>query len=230
MKYFALLVLFFSVTSFAETNPDDLQKIYSPYIQGDVLVIKGRIDSHIYDYFAREAKALQAVTTVDLNSLGGNTEWALMVSEKIKVLKLNTLLRKGNFCASACTYLFAGGKTRTAEKETWFGIHGVRLGAGYITSFQGLCFIEMEDGTSVFEPRMKGCQDFLNKWYAVTLDWTNKGFDFMESNGVSKTLRTTYFSMPDDENWPEQLNVLKKPDWFLTVEEAVKYDFVTSIK
>lgn len=230
MRYLILLTLFVGLSVQAETNPDDLAKMYSPYIQGDVLYIKGRIDSHIYDYFAREAKAIQKVSTVNLNSLGGNTEWALMAAEKIKTLKLKTVLHKGNFCASACTYLFAAGSVRTAEKDTWFGIHGVRLGAGYTTSFNGLCFIEMEDGTRVFEPRMKGCQDFLNKWYAVTLDWTNKGFDFMESNGVSKDLRDTYFAMPDDPEWPSQLNVLRKPDWFLTASEAVKYRFVTEIQ
>lgn len=210
------------------TKPEDLNKLYSPRIVGDTLVIKGRIDSHVYDFLSREAKPIEKVKRIELNSLGGNTSWALDVAKKIQLLGKATVLPEGNFCASACVYLFAAGKERIADKASWLGIHGARLGAGFVTTFQGLCFVDLEDGT-VFEPRKKGCQDFLKEWYGKAMKATTDAFDFMESNGVSANLRETYFAMPDDEKWYEQANVIRKPDWFLVAPEAVKFNLATEL-
>jgi hypothetical protein len=209
-----------------KTNPEDLNKFYSPRIVGDTLVIKGRIDSHIYDFLSREAKPMGGVKRIELNSLGGNHGWAISIAKKIQLLGKTTLLPEGNFCASACVYLFAAGKERIAAKEAWLGLHGARLGAGYLTTFQGLCFVDYEEGP-VFEPRKKGCQEFLADWYGKAMGATTEAFDFMEANGISRNLRDTYFAMPDDEKWYEQGNVIRKPDWFLVVPEAVKYNLVT---
>lgn len=223
------IALFIPFLAQAESiSPEELNKLYSPRIVGETLVIKGRIDSHIYDFLSREAKSIEKVTRIELNSLGGNTSWALDVAKKIQLLGKTTVLPSGNFCASACVYLFAAGKERIAAKDTWLGVHGARLGAGYLTTFQGVCFVEMEDG-AVFEPRKKGCQDFLTEWYGKAMKATTDAFDFMESNGVASSLRETYFAMPDDEKWPEQANVIRKPDWYLVAPEAVKYNLVTKV-
>ena len=79
-----------------------------------------------------------------------------------------------------------------------------------------------------FEPDKKGCQDFLAHWREVALASTNEAFDIMESNGVSPELRAAYFQMPDDPDWPAQLNVIRKPSWRLTAAEALKYRLVTT--
>lgn len=210
-------------------SQEDLNKLYSPYIVGDTLFIKGRIDSHVYDYLSREAKSIEGVKTIELNSLGGNNGWALDVAKKIQLLGKTTVLPAGNFCASACVYLFAAGRERLADKSAWLGIHGARLGAGFVTVFQGACFVDLESGP-VFEPRKKGCQDFLRDWHGKAMQATTDAFDFMESNGVSRSLRETYLAMPDDDKWYEQANVIRKPDWFLVAPEAVKYDLVTRIR
>lgn len=216
-----------SFVAHAETvKPEDLNKLYSPRIIGETLLIKGRIDSHIYDFLSREAKSIEKVTRIELNSLGGNTAWALDVAKKIQLLGKATVLPEGNFCASSCVYLFAGGKERIADKDAWLGLHGARLGAGFVTAFQGICFVELEEGP-LFEPRKKGCQGFLKEWHDKAMKATTDAFDFMESNGVSRSLRDTYLAMPDDEKWYEQANVIRKPDWFLVVPEAVKYNLVT---
>lgn len=209
-----------------EQVAEELQKIYSPWIEGDVLHIKGRIDSHIYDFLSFEAKALEKVRVIELNSLGGSTNWGLEVANKIKSLGKDTRLTSGHYCASACTYLFAAGKERIASTDVWFGVHGARLGAGYMTNFWGLCFIELEDG-AVFEPKKKGCQEFLASWYETAMKVTLEAFHFMESNGVSSSLRETYFAMPDDPSWPGYANVIRKPDWVLGTAEARKFNLVT---
>jgi hypothetical protein len=203
-------------------------RIISPHIEGDILIIEGKIDSHIYDYLAYEATRVAAVRMIELNSLGGNAEWALAIAGKVKDLGKTTFLRSGHYCASACAYIFAAGRERTASEDTWIGIHGPSLGAGYLTNFQGLCFVDREN-QSAFEPQKPGCQQFLDHWYAVTMASANEGFDGMESNGVSPDLRKTYFDMPDDPDWPAHMNVVRKPDWPLTAREALKYNLVTKV-
>ena len=214
--------------------PDDdaelrrIRRIISPHIEGDALIIEGRIDSHIYDYIQYEAARVAAVRVIDLDSLGGNAEWALMIARKIKELGKTTLLRSQHYCASACATIFAAGRERVAAEDTWIGIHGARLGPGYTTNFEGLCFDDLEGG-SAFEPRKRGCREFLNHWYELTLASTSEAFDLMESNGVSPNLRETYFAMPDDPQWPAQMNALRKPDWPISAADAVKYNLVTQV-
>ena len=205
-----------------------VRRLVSPHIEGDALIIEGKIDSHIYDYLQYEAAKIIPVKVIELNSLGGSNEWALEIARKIRELGKTTVLLSGHSCASACAYLFAAGRERVASEDTWIGVHGARLGVGYLTTFQGLCFVDLETG-SVFEPRKKGCQDFLAHWREVALASTNEAFDAMESNGVSPGLRQAYFQMPDDPDWPAQLNVVRKPDWRLTASDALKYHLVTAV-
>ncbi len=207
---------------------DHIRRIISPHIEGDRLIIEGRINSHIYDYIQYEAARVAAVRVIDLNSLGGNAEWALMIARKVKELGKTTELRSQHYCASACVAIFAAGRERMAAEDTWIGIHGARLGPGYTTNFEGFCFEDLEGGMA-FEPRKRGCREFLNHWYDVTLASTNEAFDLMESNGVSPELRETYFSMPDDPGWPAQMNAIRKPDWPLKAADAVKYNLVTKL-
>jgi hypothetical protein len=234
-----IVILTVSAPAFAgprefDGSPDDLgdlnrlRRIISPHIEGDALIIEGRIDSHIYDYIQYEAARVADVRVVDLDSLGGNAEWALEIARKLKELGKTTLLRSQHYCASACATIFAAGRERMAAEDTWIGIHGVRLGPGYTTNFEGLCFDDLE-GRSVFEPRRTGCRQFLNHWYDVTLASTNEAFDLMESNGVSPDLRETYFAMPDDPAWPAQINALRKPDWPISAADAVRYNLVTRV-
>lgn len=36
-------------------------------------------------------------------------------------------------------------------------------------------------------------------------------------------------AMPDSDQWQEQLNVVRKPDWPLDANEAIKYKLVTEL-
>ncbi len=209
-------------------DPGNLNKIYSPWIEGDTLYIKGTIDSHIYDYLAMQAADVAKVRVIDLNSFGGNSEWAMNIAKKIINLDKDTRLGSGHVCASACVFLYAAGKRRIAAADTWIGIHGVRLGAGFTTTFEGVCFTELETG-SAFMPTKKGCADFVDHWYDVAKKATDDAFNLMESNGVSSSLRQTYYSMPEDPNWPQAMNVIRKPDRPLSSVDALKYSLVTDL-
>ena len=140
---------------------DHIRRIISPHIEGDALIIEGRINSHIYDYIQYEAARVAAVRVIDLDSLGGNAEWALMIARRVKELGKTTELRSQHYCASACVAIFAAGRERAAAEDTSIGIHGARLGPGYTTNFEGLCFEDLEGGLA-FEPRKAGCRKFLN--------------------------------------------------------------------
>ena len=219
------LALLFAFTPAHAVEPD----LRSPEIHGDTLTISGTLDSHVYDFLSYEAKAMANVKYVELDSYGGNAEWALAVAEKLSNLKITTRLSSGHVCASACVWIFAAGKRREIADDAWLGIHGVRLGASYTTSFAGYCFTDLDDGSSVFEPRRKGCADFLAHWYEITKQATDATFDFMERNGVSPTLRATYYAMADDPAWPAAQNVLRKPDWVLTANEALGFSLATKV-
>ena len=119
---------------------DHLRRIISPHIEGDALIIEGRINSHIYDYIQYEAARVAAVRVIELNRLAANVEWALEIARRVKELGKTTLLRSQHYCASACATIFAAGRERIAAEDTWIGIHGARLGPGYTTNFEGLCF------------------------------------------------------------------------------------------
>lgn len=222
MKWVAAIAIAFVSVPGSAGEPE-LQKLISPSIKGRTLYISGKIDSHIYDFLARETKALQNVDVIELNSLGGNALWAVDIGKKMATLKKVTHLSSGHVCASACVYLFAAGVKREADAGTWLGIHGVRLGGGYAMDFKSAC---MSGGDST------GCKTFTDHWYAVTRAATDEAFQDMEANGVSPKLREDYYNLPDLSRveWILELNVLRKPDWELNVEDAVPYGLVTRVR
>lgn len=229
MKSVLVLVLsLISLNVFADPDYETLSKLYSPVIEGDTLILKGRVDSHFYDYLTLEAKKIEKIKYVSLHSYGGNHNWALDVAAKLQSLNKITIVKKGNVCASACVYLFASGKERIMEKTTWLGVHGARLTGSYASSFAGFCFVELEDSFEFVENK-KGCKDFLSSWYEVSLKATNNAFDLMEKSGVSTEARKYYFSLEDDPKWYEHLNVLKKPDWVVDTDTALQFNFATQV-
>lgn len=211
-----------------EIDPQDIKKIYSPKIQNSTLYIRGRIGSHIYDYISYEEKSVRKVNRISLNSFGGDHTWALSIAEKLRDFKLDTALESGNFCASACVYLFAAGKNRIMDNDTWLGVHGARLGSSYLVQFYQHCPQPTEELNLAQLP--KNCLDFLNFWYLTSLEATQTAFSFLETQGVSRTFSEIYFSFADSPDWYGQHNVLKKPDWVISADDALKLGLATQIK
>lgn len=203
---------------------DDLTQIYSPVIIGDRLIIKGHIDSHIYDYFSLEATRLTKIKVIEFNSYGGKFDVALAVAQKIRALHVTTRLPAGSVCASSCVVMFAAGEERLADPGTWFGIHGTRLSSGLSNRFASSCY----EGER-FSPGLESCKSFIAKWKPFILTSTEEQFAFYESAGVSKALRETYFALPDDPDWYEEMNLLKKPDFVLPSEAAYNLNLVTQL-
>lgn len=231
-----LLGLLFSSFVFSQNVVDvqEIKKIYSPSIKNNVLVVKGRIGSHIYDYLSYEEKSVRQVKYISLNSFGGDHDWALKIAQKIKDFGLNTYLKTGHVCASACVYLFTAGNKRTMDVDAWLGVHGARLGASYLVQFYQKCPPKtkvLTDKQSIDDTQFsQECKDYLNFWYLTSLEATQKAFEFLESQGVSSRLSEMYFSFADTPDWYNDLNVLKKPDWVITSDVALMLGFATEIK
>ncbi len=214
-----LFILFLPIMSWA-TPPET---IVSPYIENGVLHILGPIESHIYDTLAWPNDQLSTVHTVRLNSYGGNHYWGLAIAKKIQQKGWNTELQEGDVCASACVYLFGVGVERRAHPSAWFGIHGARLGAGYLVEFAQTC---LREDTLVENDQ---CQQLIDDNYQLNLGSTIEAFQLIESAGVSGSLWQTYLSFADDPLWFKRFNFLKKPDWVLGAEQAVEFNLVTTV-
>ncbi len=225
----------FFITLFAVANPvwasqaDPLRTSQMPRLKDGVLKISGPIDSHIYDALAYMQADLTSEVVVELNSWGGSTDWALEIARKIRSLGLDTSLPEGHVCASACVYLFSAGKKRFAASSTWFGIHGARLGKGFLVEFQSTCFEQDAKAQWLFNQEKKNCSEVIEKWEAIAMDSTLESFAFLEAGGVSSQLRTDYLSMEEDPNWPLQGNIIKIRDWKLQTLQALEYNLVTDI-
>ena len=202
----------------------DLRKPQMPVVEGDTLYISGVIDSHIYDFLARGTEYLKPVKKVSLNSFGGNSNWAIDIGRKINELGFNTIVQKGNYCASACIYLLGSGVHRSAHESTWLGVHGARLGKGAFISIASVCFEGGEtESIRLISLEQSECEKTVSKWYDIAKEATDSAFDLMESSGVLSDLRTTYYSMDEVENWFEEGNVLRIKDWVLSPQEALGY-------
>ncbi len=216
-----IILLFLLSPSLAAAEPP--RKIVSPIIEDGILIIEGSIDSHIYDYLTFPNPKMDSVHSVRLNSFGGNHNWGMAIAEKIQQRGWTTRLNRGDICASACVYIFGAGQKRIAHSTAWFGIHGARLGAGYMVEFAQQC---LDGETLVDSPE---CQELEKKNYDLNLNATREAFQLIENTGVSEDLWNTYWAFEDTPKWFLNFNFIKKPDWVLTAPEALDFQLVTAL-
>lgn len=65
------------------------------------------------------------IKTVVLNSTGGSVQDAIAMGRLIREKKFTTSVENGNFCASSCPLVFAGGVERRAGEKAAIGVHQV---------------------------------------------------------------------------------------------------------
>jgi hypothetical protein len=65
------------------------------------------------------------IKTVVLNSTGGSVQDAIAMGRLIREKKFSTAVENGNFCASSCPLVFAGGVERRAGEKAAIGVHQV---------------------------------------------------------------------------------------------------------
>ena len=124
-------------------------------LQGDGrLLAVGTIVPGTGQAFAAELKKRGGyVKTVVLHSPGGSLTDALAMGRLIRDGKFATEVESGNYCASACPLVFAGGVERRAGAKAAIGVHrAVAVSAGPLADRDG-----MEDGQRVSAQ----CQKYL---------------------------------------------------------------------
>jgi hypothetical protein len=85
--------------------------------------ITGQFDAKLVSEFSAAVDRAPSVTTVELHSPGGLVVSGLEIARIIHNLRLNTWIRAGNRCASACSFAFLAGKLRLADGR--LGVHQV---------------------------------------------------------------------------------------------------------
>ncbi len=65
------------------------------------------------------------IKTLYLHSPGGSVRDALAMSKRMREAGIDTVVPDDGYCASSCPLVFAGGKTRTAGRRAWIGVHQI---------------------------------------------------------------------------------------------------------
>jgi hypothetical protein len=112
-----------------------------------VISISGDIAEGDTDAFKAAIKiandAGKLVSSVRLNSPGGNLLEGAQLAEVVKFAKMATNVGQGATCASACFLIFAAGETKFANYTAQIGVHGASDQAGRETPQSGAATVSM---------------------------------------------------------------------------------------
>lgn len=93
---------------------------------GGVLALTGSIDPGSFERVQAELEARgEYVKSVSLNSPGGSVSDAVKIGALMVVGEYTTSVAPGALCASSCPLILAGGKVRTASKQSAIGVHQI---------------------------------------------------------------------------------------------------------
>ncbi|WP_179379446.1 hypothetical protein [Jannaschia marina] len=114
-------------------------------VEDGMLRVLGEIGPDFVPRLRAALDAAPAVTTIGLASPGGNIAAAFDAAELIHARRLDTTL-VGN-CASACAFVFLGGRARTLPDGSWrLGFHQAAWPDGTAISFMNLIQLRMFAG------------------------------------------------------------------------------------
>jgi hypothetical protein len=83
-------------------------------------IVPGTADA--LDAFLASERAA-SVTEIVLHSPGGSVAEAMAMARLIREKGLGTRILPDGYCASSCPLVFAGGKARIADANSWIGVH-----------------------------------------------------------------------------------------------------------
>jgi hypothetical protein len=101
-------------------------------------------DTDAFKAIVRSANdAGKLVSSVRLNSQGGNLLEGVQLAEIVKFAKMATNVGQGATCASACFLIFAGGETKFANYTAQVGVHGASDETGRETTQSNAATVSM---------------------------------------------------------------------------------------
>jgi len=97
-------------------------------VNGDPSIhyIEGKIGKYTWAYFD-DMVHLGKIKTVVLNSPGGYVVYAEAIAKLIRKHRINTVVRSGSGCFSACVLIFQSGVRRMAYSGSAFMLHPVTI-------------------------------------------------------------------------------------------------------
>ncbi len=120
--------------------PDRL--MLTPILAGTAALLEGAIVPGDAERIAKQLDALTPTPErVILNSPGGSVRDALALGRHLRDMGLNTALRDGDICYSACPYLLASGVARDIPDTAYVGVHQHYFGQSTLLP----AFVAVED-------------------------------------------------------------------------------------
>lgn len=112
-----------------------------------IISISGEIAPGDLDAFKAAVKAAndagKLVTSIRLNSSGGNLLEGVKLTEAVRFAKMVTNVGQNATCASACFLIFAAGETKYANYTAQIGVHGASDKTGEETVQSGAATVSM---------------------------------------------------------------------------------------
>jgi hypothetical protein len=197
-------------------GPSNAPSVAKCRVIGQTMYIDGGIfpDEYLFELTAHYPD----ITLLQLNSDGGAMDNLYKLTDLIRARGIQTHVRKGATCSSACTMLYIAGTRRTAHPEARFMIHAIHNG-GKPIDLAKLC---EKEGPQVCG---KTLIEIVDDQRASTREMFQKYVEY----GASSTLMRDYLKLPKDELWYEHGNFTQRIDWVMNPEEAQAQGFVQVI-
>ncbi|WP_280321202.1 ATP-dependent Clp protease proteolytic subunit [Sulfitobacter faviae] len=120
--------------------PDRL--VLTPVSGGRAALLEGAIEAGDAERIVKQLSELTPTPEeIYLNSPGGSVRDALELGRYLRREELNTALREGDICYSACPYLLAAGAARAVPESASVGVHQHYFGESTILP----AFVAVED-------------------------------------------------------------------------------------
>lgn len=231
----SLLIALFTLISFSSyaqlsvcanydiesTHPKDL--VVNEFIRcmrkGDTFYLDGAVDENLI--FELRDFATQKITKIFLNSPGGLVHQAFEAAEFIRENNIETFIRDGARCSSACTLLFQAGVKRYAHPSAKLMFHSVR---NLPKSQEKIDYIK----ECIDTPTDNCLEEFSRKIKTLRSD-TDLLFDLYAEYDISPNFYDKYKSLEDDPLWYLSGNYLKTKDWELSARESMDYNIVQEL-
>lgn len=109
---------------------------------GDAILLEGAIEGGDAARILKLIEELpQAPTRAILNSPGGSVQDALELGRALRRAGMQTQMRSGDICYSACPYLLVAGVSRTVPDDAFVGVHQHYFGESTLLP----AFVAVED-------------------------------------------------------------------------------------
>ncbi|QUJ75179.1 hypothetical protein KDD17_09080 [Sulfitobacter albidus] len=106
------------------TDPLPERLTLTPVSAGDAVLLEGAIAGGDAVRILKQIEGLTpAPTRAILNSPGGSVQDALQLGRALRQAGMDTEMRSGDICYSACPYLLAAGVSRTLPEDASVGVH-----------------------------------------------------------------------------------------------------------